>query len=55
MMTIDELIEILQEYSEAEGYKEVMVEMPTGLGYSINEEITYAGMDSDGRYFVIST
>lgn len=54
-MTIDELIEILQEYSEIEGYKEVMIEVPTGLGYSIYENVTSAQMDSDGRYLVIST
>lgn len=33
-MTINELIEILQGYSEIEGNKEVMVEVASGLGYS---------------------
>lgn len=54
-MTIDELVEILQEYSEIEGNKEVVVEVASGLGYNIMEEVTNAQMDSDGRYFVIST
>ena len=54
-MTINELIEILQEYRETEGNKEVMVEVASGLGYNIMEEVTIAQMDSDGRYFVIST
>ena len=55
MMTVDELIEILQDYDETEGYKEVMVEVPTGLGYSIMENVTCVQMDSNGRYLVIST